>query len=248
MAADSHMEKPSAAVYGADGGPGSYVTALVAVTLSVDVSHRQTHPEHRAHGFIDRLGHRPDARGQPAIRTAGRLHRGCIHRSGRCSVVRSQRTSDARCFTHVRRARRRSSVRRSAELLQQRFAHFVRSTCTCPTDALAASIEADAWMDWMETSCLKPVSGRLTYPRGNWRGSSVVDSDAQSSKSRTVVIRNPASSKLTARTESESQFFPLHCRIRVQLPIGEDDATETPSITGVPISLRQFIRVWYRRN
>ena len=34
----------------------------------------------------------------------------------------------------------------------------------------------------------------------------------------------------------------------IVLPIGEDDATETPSITGVPISLRQFIRVWYRRN
>jgi hypothetical protein len=34
----------------------------------------------------------------------------------------------------------------------------------------------------------------------------------------------------------------------IVLPIGEDDATETPSITGVPVSLRQFIRVWYRRD
>ena len=32
----------------------------------------------------------------------------------------------------------------------------------------------------------------------------------------------------------------------IVLPIAEDDATETPSITLVPISLRQFIRVWYR--
>ena len=34
----------------------------------------------------------------------------------------------------------------------------------------------------------------------------------------------------------------------IVLPISDDDATETPSITGVPISLRQFIRVWYRRS
>ncbi len=32
----------------------------------------------------------------------------------------------------------------------------------------------------------------------------------------------------------------------IVMPIAEDDATETASITGVPISLRQFIRVWYR--
>ena len=34
----------------------------------------------------------------------------------------------------------------------------------------------------------------------------------------------------------------------IVLPISEDDATETTAITGVPISLRQFIRVWYRRH
>ncbi len=32
----------------------------------------------------------------------------------------------------------------------------------------------------------------------------------------------------------------------IVLPIADDDATETASITGAPISLRQFIRVWYR--
>ncbi len=34
----------------------------------------------------------------------------------------------------------------------------------------------------------------------------------------------------------------------IVLPIGGDDATETPAVYGVPVSLRQFIRVWYRRD
>lgn len=32
----------------------------------------------------------------------------------------------------------------------------------------------------------------------------------------------------------------------IVLPIAKDDETETSSISGVPISLRQFIRIWYR--
>ena len=32
----------------------------------------------------------------------------------------------------------------------------------------------------------------------------------------------------------------------IVLPVGPNDETETPNMTGVPGSLRQFIRVWYR--
>ena len=32
----------------------------------------------------------------------------------------------------------------------------------------------------------------------------------------------------------------------IVLPIAEDDATESPLITGAPLLQRQFIRVWYR--
>ena len=34
----------------------------------------------------------------------------------------------------------------------------------------------------------------------------------------------------------------------IVLPVGPNDETESPNITGVPVSLRQFIRVWYRRS
>jgi hypothetical protein len=34
----------------------------------------------------------------------------------------------------------------------------------------------------------------------------------------------------------------------IVLPVGPKDETESPNITGVPVSLRQFIRVWYRRS
>jgi len=34
----------------------------------------------------------------------------------------------------------------------------------------------------------------------------------------------------------------------IVLPVGHNDETETPSIAGVPVSLRQFIRVWYRKS
>jgi hypothetical protein len=34
----------------------------------------------------------------------------------------------------------------------------------------------------------------------------------------------------------------------IVLPVGSNDETETPNITGAPLSIRQFIRVWYRKS
>ena len=34
----------------------------------------------------------------------------------------------------------------------------------------------------------------------------------------------------------------------IVLPVGPNDATESPNVTGAPVSLRQFIRVWYRKS